>query len=58
MMRKQNKKKVLTETGVPSMPWHIMGLTGRDDRSTPEIDCGQSRAGENREREESKLLCD
>jgi hypothetical protein len=54
MMRKQNKKKVLTETGVPSIPWHIIGLTGRDDRSTPEIDCWKRRAGENRERKESE----
>ena len=45
MIRKQVKRKELTETGVPSMPWHIMGLTGRDDRSTPEIDC------ENKEQE-------
>jgi hypothetical protein len=46
MIRKHVKRRELTETGVPSMPWHIMGLTGRDDRSTPEIDC------ENKEQEQ------
>jgi hypothetical protein len=54
MMRKQSKKKELTATGVPSMPWHIMGLTGREDRPTPEIACGKQWAAVNREMRESE----
>ena len=30
---------VITETGFPSMPWHIIGLTGKDSRLFEEIAC-------------------
>ena len=38
-MKRVMSTYVLTETGFPSMPWHIIGLTGKDSRLFEEIAC-------------------